>query len=179
MFLPKSWYATCGAYDVNTDSTVRQVQATDKYHPKPIGSGCEVIDQREVELGTRTDAGAEVPGSTLEIECDNGTPCFVKPDTPLPGRLYQIKPFSTLYVAVGHYHSRDLVTPALQNEDATCKIDFEKLATDHVHLVHRGDGVLTMDKTPANFDVNKSSSSSVAGGSMPGSPRPFTSHSQR
>ncbi|KAK4124716.1 hypothetical protein N657DRAFT_679551 [Parathielavia appendiculata] len=204
IFLPKSWYATCGTYDVDTDSTARQVQAADKNHLKPIGSGCEVIDQREVELGTRTDAGVEVPGSTLEIECDNGTPCFVKPYTPLtrlgaidsfairtrtdfipqeakankylvgftssvrpnigpyasfvplPGRLYQIMPSSTL-------------------EDTTYKVDFEKLATDHVHLVHRGDGVLTMVKTPADFDVNKSTSSSVVGSSVPGSPRLVTS----
>ncbi len=247
IFLPKSWYATCGTYDVDTDSTLRQVQAAaDKNHLKPIGSGCEVIDQREVELGTRTDAGVEVPGSTLEIECDHGTPCFVKPDTPLnrlgtidgfairtradfisqeakasayllakplpnqfsnqypadkrnedkyivgftssvrpnigpyasfvplPGRLYQIKPSSTLYVAVGHYHSRDLVTPGLQSEDTTYKIDFEKLATDHVHLVHRADGVLTMVKTPADFETVKSTATSVAG-SPSASPRPATS----
>lgn len=82
IFLPKSWYATCGTYDVDTDSTVRQVQAADK-NLKPIGSGTEVIDQREVELGARDTAGVELPGSTLEIECMNGTPCFVKPDPPL------------------------------------------------------------------------------------------------
>ncbi len=83
IFLPKSWYATCGTYDVDTDSVIRQAQAADKDHLKPVGSGCEVIDQREVELGTRTETGVELPGSTLEIECGNGTPCFVQPDAPL------------------------------------------------------------------------------------------------
>jgi hypothetical protein len=90
---------------------------------------------------------------------------------PFPGKLYQIKPSSTLFVAVGHYHSRDLVTPGLQEEDTTYKVDFEKLATDHVHLVHRADGVLTMVKTEMEV---KSNSASIVGSPTP-LPSPVTS----
>ncbi|KAK9418683.1 hypothetical protein SUNI508_07940 [Seiridium unicorne] len=200
IFLPKAWYATCGTYDVDTETATRQVTAAVK-NRKVVSSGTEIVDQREVELGSLTDTGLQLPGSTLVIECSDGTPCFATSDqtipragaldhfairtltdftaqeakankylvgftsslrpnigpyasfVPQPGKLYQIKPSSALYVVVGHYHSRDLVAAGLQDEDTTYKIDFEKMATDHIHLAHRADGMLTMIKTEVELNA--------------------------
>ncbi|KAK4182073.1 hypothetical protein QBC35DRAFT_550340, partial [Podospora australis] len=158
IYLRKIWYATCGMYDVDTESTARGV--TGNLKAKAAGSGTEVIDQREVELGATDNAGVMIHGSSREMECTNGTPCFVKPDhmgcfalrtradftpqeakankyfvgftsslrpnigpyasfAPQPGQLYHVKPSSTLYVAVGHFQSHDLVGDALKEESNT------------------------------------------------------------
>ncbi|KAF9775584.1 hypothetical protein IL306_006292 [Fusarium sp. DS 682] len=75
--LSKTLYATCGIYDIESEPAQTQTGA------KHIGTGTEVIDQREVTLG-RKEGGKIVPGTLLEIECADGIPAFAK-TPPGPG----------------------------------------------------------------------------------------------
>lgn len=75
--LSKNWYATCGIYDV-------VAQDDEDGSGKKIGSGTEVVDMRRVYL-SRTDVssgGVKVQGTSLEIECANGTPSFATSSAP-------------------------------------------------------------------------------------------------
>ena len=77
--ISKQLYATCGTYDVEFDPTAG---AND--HKSPVGTGTEVIDQREVVLGFRESNGRETPGSLWEVDASGGSPAFAT-NNPEPG----------------------------------------------------------------------------------------------
>ncbi|KAM0478564.1 hypothetical protein ACHAPX_005153 [Trichoderma viride] len=93
--LSKKLFATCGVYDVEADLSPQN------QHRKRIGTGIEVVDQRPVVLGCSDERGRSVPGTTLRIECSDGTPVFTKEEiTPsgvtgcfsiLTGRDFSVK----------------------------------------------------------------------------------------
>jgi hypothetical protein len=97
---------------------------------------------------------------------------------PQPGQLYQIRPSSTLYIAVGAFNSRDLVSEGLKAEDTTYRVDFDKLATDHIHLVHRSDGALARVKMETDNGTTSSVSSPVMAPAAGPSPVPETKGSR-
>ena len=68
--LSKKLFATCGVYDVEADTSPQN------QHRKRIGTGIEVVDQRPVVLGCKDERGRSLPGTTLRIECSDGTPAF-------------------------------------------------------------------------------------------------------
>jgi hypothetical protein len=68
--LSKKLFATCGVYDVEADTSPQN------QHRKRIGTGIEVVDQRPVVLGCKDERGRPLPGTTLRIECSDGTPAF-------------------------------------------------------------------------------------------------------
>jgi hypothetical protein len=70
--LSKKLFATCGVYDVEADPSPQN------QHRKRIGTGIEIVDQRPVVLGSSDERGRPVPGTTLRIECSDGTPAFTK-----------------------------------------------------------------------------------------------------
>lgn len=83
--LSKKLFATCGVYDVEADLSPQN------QHRKRIGTGIEVVDQRPVVLGCSDERGRPIPGTTLRIECSDGTPAFTKEEiTPsgVPGCFY-------------------------------------------------------------------------------------------
>ncbi|GFP60265.1 hypothetical protein TASIC1_0017002700 [Trichoderma asperellum] len=79
--LSKKLVATCGVYDVEADLSPQN------QHRKRIGTGIEVVDQRAVDLGRLDEAGRLVRGTTLRIECSDGTPAFTKEEIPPSGAL--------------------------------------------------------------------------------------------
>lgn len=79
--LSKKLFATCGVYDVEADPSPQN------QHRKRIGTGIEVVDQRPVVLGCSDERGKPVPGTTLRIECSDGTPAFTKEEITPSGVL--------------------------------------------------------------------------------------------
>ena len=76
--LSKQLYATCGTYDVEFDSTMGDENKS------PIGTGTEVVDQREVELSYVQSNGTLVHGSLWEVDASGGSPSFAT-SNPEPG----------------------------------------------------------------------------------------------
>lgn len=62
--------------------------------------------------------------------------------TPQPAQLYLVKPSATFYVAVGSFQPNDLVKASLSKEESTCVVEFDKMATDQINLIHQEDGHL-------------------------------------
>lgn len=79
--LSKKLFATCGVYDVEADPSPQN------QHRKRIGTGIEVVDQRAVDLGCLDEAGRLVRGTTLRIECSDGTPAFTTDEITPSGAL--------------------------------------------------------------------------------------------
>lgn len=73
--LSKKLFATCGVDDIEADPSPQN------QHGKRIGTGIEVVDQRSVVLGCSDERGRPVYGTTLRIECSDGTPALTTEET--------------------------------------------------------------------------------------------------
>ena len=60
---------------------------------------------------------------------------------PKPNTRYNIAPTQTFYVACSDELARDIIDQSLFQR--SCEIDFTKLQTTEVHIIHSDRGVLT------------------------------------
>ncbi|KAK4230286.1 hypothetical protein QBC38DRAFT_469939 [Podospora fimiseda] len=123
---------------------------TPRFSEKPAGDlspavianpGCFAVRTSSDFTSTKAKSNKFFLGYTSSLRHSIGPHAMF---TPLPEQTYNIKPSTTFYVAVRDAEPRDPVDPALLGKP-TCKVDFAALARDHVLLIHRDNGTLTVN----------------------------------